>query len=301
MTKRVVLIGHPVAHSLSGAMQQAAFDAAGIPATYELWDRSPLELADAIAELRSDNFLGANVTIPHKEKAVTLVDRLTEEAHATGAVNTITREGKRLVGHNTDVPGFRVALETLVGKQRMPRQAVVLGSGGGARAVVHGLVAEGFQRIVVFNRHLHRAEGLVRHFARSAAHMELRAMPWHESIIEAELAKTKVLVNATAVGLHDDETPIPAELIAPDLLVMDLIYNPPRSRLLRDAAAAGCQVLNGEVMLLHQGAAAFTLWTGQAAPVELMHEKLAAGLAAAGADVGGAADEGAGTAGEPGA
>ena len=301
MTKRVVLIGHPVAHSLSGAMQQAAFDAAGVPATYELWDRSPLELADAIAELRSDDFLGANVTIPHKEKAATLVDRLTEEAHATGAVNTITREGKRLVGHNTDVPGFRVALETLVGKQRMPRLAVVLGSGGGARAVVHGLVAEGFQRIVVFNRHLHRAEGLVRHFSRSAAHMELRAMPWHESIIEAELAKTKVLVNATAVGLHDDETPIPVELIPPDLLVMDLIYNPPRSRLLRDAAAAGCQVLSGEVMLLHQGAAAFTLWTGQAAPVELMHEKLAAGLAAVGADVGGAADEGAGTAGEPGA
>jgi len=301
MTKRVVLIGHPVAHSLSGAMQQAAFDAAGIPATYELWDRSPLELADAIAELRSDDFLGANVTIPHKEKAATLVDRLTEEAHATGAVNTITREGKRLVGHNTDVPGFRVALETLVGKQRMPRMAVVLGSGGGARAVVHGLVAEGFQRVVVFNRHLHRAEGLVRHFSRSAAHMELRAMPWHESIIEAELAKTKVLVNATAVGLHDDETPIPVELIPPDLLVMDLIYNPPRSRLLRDAAAAGCQVLSGEVMLLHQGAAAFTLWTGQAAPVELMHEKLAAGLAAVGADVGGAADEGAGTAGEPGA
>jgi shikimate dehydrogenase len=301
MTKRVVLIGHPVAHSLSGAMQQAAFDAAGIAATYELWDRSPLQLADAIAELRTDAFLGANVTIPHKEKAATLVDRLTEEAHATGAVNTITREGKRLVGHNTDVPGFRIALDTLVGKQRMPRQAVVLGSGGGARAVVHGLVAEGFQRIVVFNRHLHRAEALVRFFAKSAAHMELRAMPWHESIIEAELAKTKVLVNATSVGLHGDETPIPAGLLSPDLLVMDLIYNPPRSRLLRDAAAAGCGVLSGEVMLLHQGAAAFTLWTGQAAPVELMHEKLAAGLAAVGADVGGAADEGAGTAGERGA
>ena len=301
MTKRVVLIGHPVAHSLSGAMQQAAFDAAGIPATYELWDRAPGELADAIAELRSDDFLGANVTIPHKEKTAALVDRLTEEAHATGAVNTITREGKRLVGHNTDVPGFRVALETLVGKQRMPRLAVVLGSGGGARAVVHGLVAEGFQRVVVFNRHLHRAEALVRFFTRSAAHMELRAMPWHESIIEAELAKTKVLVNATSVGLHGDESPIPAELIPPDLLVMDLIYNPPRSRLLRDAAAAGCQVLSGEVMLLHQGAAAFTLWTGQPAPVELMHEKLAAGLAAADAAEGGAADEGAGTAGEPGA
>lgn len=302
MTKRVVLIGHPVAHSLSHAMQQAAFDAAGVAATYELWDRSPAELAEAIAELRAEEFLGANVTIPHKEKAAALVDRLTEEAHATGAVNTITREGKRLVGHNTDVPGFRVALDALVGKQRMPRAAVVLGSGGGARAVVHGLVAEGFTRIVVFNRHLHRAEALVRFFGKSAAHMELRAMPWHESIIEAELAKAKVLVNATSVGLHGDESPLPAEVIPPDLLVMDLIYNPARTRLLRDAEAAGCQVLNGELMLLHQGAAAFTLWTGQPAPIELMREKLAEGLAAgeaAGTGTEGAAD--AGTAGGPGA
>ena len=121
MTKRVVLIGHPVAHSLSGAMQQAAFDSLGIDATYELWDRAPMALAEAIAELRSDDFLGANVTIPHKERVVPLVDRLTEEAHVTGAVNTITREGKRLIGHNTDVPGFKVALDRLVGKQKMPR------------------------------------------------------------------------------------------------------------------------------------------------------------------------------------
>ncbi len=167
-----------------------------------------MELADAVAELRTDDFLGANVTIPHKERVVPLVDRLTDEAHATGAVNTITREGKRLIGHNTDVPGFKVALDRLVGKQKMPRQAVVLGAGGGARAVVYGLITEGFQRVIVFNRHLHRAEGLVKHFGRSAAHMELRAMPWHESIIESELAKTRVLVNATSIGLTSDESPI---------------------------------------------------------------------------------------------
>ncbi len=284
MTKRVVLIGHPVAHSLSRAMQQAAFDAAGIPAAYELWDREPAELVETMEALRADDdVLGANVTIPHKEKARALMDRVTEEAHATGAVNTITREGTRLVGHNTDVAGFRVALEALVGKQRMPRAAVVLGSGGGARAVVHGLVAEGFQRIVVFNRHLHRAEAMVRFFGRSAAHMELRAMPWHESIIEAELAKSKVLVNASAVGLAGDESPIPGEVIPPDLLVMDLVYNPRETRFLRDAAAAGCTVQNGELMLLHQGAAAFTLWTGQPAPLELMREKLEEGLGASGA------------------
>jgi shikimate dehydrogenase len=273
MTKRVVLIGHPVAHSLSGAMQQAAFDALGVDAAYELWDRVPTELADAVVQLRSDEFLGANVTIPHKEKVVPLVDRLTEDAQATGAVNTITREGKRLVGHNTDVPGFKVALDKLVGKRKMPRQAVVLGAGGGARAIVHGLITQGFLRIVVFNRHLHRSEALVKHFSKSAAHMELRAMPWHESIIEAELAKTKVLVNATSIGLLDDVSPIPAEILPTDLLVLDLIYK--RTRLLRDAEAAGCSVMDGELMLLHQGAAAFTLWTGQAAPLALMQEKLA--------------------------
>ena len=114
MTKRVVLIGHPVSHSLSGAMQQAAFDSLGIDARYEMWDRPSIGLADAVAELRSDEFLGANVTIPYKERVVPLVDRLTEDAHATGAVNTLTREGKRLVGHNTDVPGFKQALDSLV-------------------------------------------------------------------------------------------------------------------------------------------------------------------------------------------
>jgi shikimate dehydrogenase len=277
MSKRVVLIGHPVAHSLSGAMQQAAFDALGIDARYELWDRAPIDLPDAIEEVRGDDFLGANVTIPHKERVVPLIDKLTEDAQATGAVNTLTREGRRLVGHNTDVPGFVVALDKLVGRQKMPRAAVVLGAGGGARAVVFGLIRAGFQRIIVFNRHLHRAEGMVKHFARSAAHMDLKAMPWHESIIESELAKTKVLINATSIGLTADVSPVPAEVITGDLLVLDLIYN--RTRLLRDAEAAGAVAMDGETMLLHQGAAAFSLWTGQNAPLEVMGEALASARA----------------------
>jgi len=272
VTKRVVLIGHPVAHSLSGAMQQAAFDHLGIDARYELWDRSPVALAEAIAELRGDEFLGANVTIPHKERVVPHADRQTEEAHATGAINTLTKEGRKLVGHNTDVAGFKVALDRLVGRQKMPRHAVVLGAGGGSRAVVYGLIREGFQRIVVFNRHLHRGESMVKYFGRSAAHMDLRAMPWHESIIEAELSKAKILINATSIGLVDDESPIPAEIIGPELLVLDLINA--QTRLLRDAAAAGCQTADGELMLLHQGAAAFSLWTGQDAPLDVMHEAL---------------------------
>jgi shikimate dehydrogenase len=273
MTKRVVLIGHPVAHSLSGAMQQAAFDAQGINAKYELWDRAPIVLPETIAEVRGDAFLGANVTIPHKERVVPLIDKLTEEAQATGAVNTLTREGRRLVGHNTDVPGFVAALDKLVGRQKMPRQAVVLGAGGGSRAVVYGLIRAGFQRIVIFNRHLHRAEGLVRHFGRSASHMELKAMPWHESIIESELARTKVLINATSIGLVDDVSPIPGEVLTGDLLVLDLIYK--RTRLLRDAESAGAAAHDGETMLLHQGAAAYTLWTGQPAPLDVMGQALA--------------------------
>lgn len=297
MTKRVVLIGHPVAHSFSGAMQQAAFDALGIDARYELWDRAPQELAAAVGELRADDILGANVTIPHKERVVPLLDRLAEEAQAVGAVNTITREGKRLIGHNTDVAGFKAALDKLVGRQKMPRHAVVLGAGGGARAVVFALITEGFQRVVVFNRHLHRGEGMVKHFARSAAHMELKAMPWHESVIEAELAKTKLLVNATALGMHEDDVAIPAELLPADLLVMDMVYNPPMTRLLRDAAAARDITLNGEAMLLAQGAASFTLWTGQPAPVERMEQELAAarerGLEASQGDPDGGAGSGA--------
>jgi shikimate dehydrogenase len=281
VSKRVVLIGHPVAHSLSGPMLQAAFDERGIDARHELLDVTVPKLPGAIEELRGPEYLGAQVTIPHKERVVSLVDRMTEEAHATGAVNTITKEGKRLVGHNTDVPGFRAGLDHLVGRQKMPRQAVILGAGGGARAVVFGLITEGFQRVIVFNRHLHRAEGLVKHFGRSASHMELRARPWHESIIESELAKTRVLINATSIGLHADESPIPAEIIPPGLLVMDLIYNPAQSRFLREAKAAGAESTeNGLVMLLQQGTAQFELWTGQPPPIDIMRERLEAALVA---------------------
>src|SRR3970282_1407615 len=119
MTRRVVLIGHPVAHSLSGAMQQAAFDALGIDATYELWDRAPIVLPDAIAELRADDYLGANITIPHKDR------------------------------------GVPPAGDQLVGRAKTPRQAVVVGAGGEAQAVAYGLIRVGFQRVIIFNRPLH--------------------------------------------------------------------------------------------------------------------------------------------------
>jgi shikimate dehydrogenase len=275
LPKRVVLIGHPVAQSLSGVLQQAAFDELGIDARYEPADTPLVALPEAIDALRGEDFLGANITVPYKDRVVPMIDRLTEDAQHTGAVDTITREGSRLVGHNTDVAGFRVALDKLVGNQKMPRAAVVLGAGGGARAAVHALITAAFQRVIVFNRHLHRAEGLVRHFARSASHMELRAMPWHESVIEAELAKTKVLVNAAFSPGAESVSPIPAELLPPELLVLDLLYVPRESQLLRDARAAGAaEVMNGDLMLLHQTAAAFELWTGRQVAIDLLATKL---------------------------
>jgi shikimate dehydrogenase len=275
MPKRVVLVGHPVSQSLSGVLQQAAFDELGIDATYEPLDVPLIQLPETIEQLRHDDYLGANVTVPYKERVAPMVDRLTEEAHATGAVDTLTAEGSRLVGHNTDVIGFRAALDALVGRQKMPKSAIVLGAGGGARAAVYTLITTAFQRVIVFNRHLHRAEGLVRHFGRTAAHMELRAMPWHDSVIEAELAKAKVLVNAAAVVDAERESPIPAELLVPDLLVLDLLYVPAETQLLRDARGAGAaETRNGDEMLVHQTAAAFNLWTGRDVSIDFLRDQL---------------------------
>ena len=275
MPKQVVLVGHPVSHSLSGELQQAAFDDGGIAARYEPLDVPLMKLGETIELLRGDDYLGANITVPYKERVVSMMDRLTDEAQQTGAVDTITREGSRLVGHNTDVNGFRAALDAIVGRQKMPKQAVIIGAGGGARAAVYVFITSGFQRVIVFNRHLHRAEGLIRHFGRSAAHMELRAMPWHESVIESELAKTKVLVNASALGNAGEQSPIPAELLQPDLLVIDLAYVPRETKLLRDAKAAGAtEAMNGDTMLLHQTAAAFNLWTGRDVSLEFLRQQL---------------------------
>lgn len=275
LPKRVVLIGHPVVQSLSSALHQAAFDAKGIDARYEPNDVPLITLPDAIDALRGDEFLGANIAYPYKERVAPMVDRLTEDAQATGAVDTITREGSRLVGHNTDVVGFRSALDELIGRQKMPKNAVIIGAGGGARAAVYVLITAGYQRVIVFNRHLHRAESLVRHFGRSASHMELRAMTWHESVIEAELSKAKVLINASAVADPATTSPINHELLPPELLVLDLIYWPRDTKLLRDARAAGAtETQNGDTMLLHQTAAAFNLWTGMTVDLDMLREHL---------------------------
>lgn len=275
MSKRVVLLGQPVTHSLSEALQEAAFAAADIDATYEPIDTPTVDLPDAIRALRSEDYLGANIGVPHKDRVAAMLDRLTEEAQATGAVDTITRDGDQLVGHNTDVIAFKPTLEELVGNAKMPKNAVVVGAGGGGRAVIYCLIQAGFHNVALFNRHLHRGERLVKHFGRSASHMELKARPWHESVIEAELAKTDILVNASAMGRNPEETPIPGELLPPDILVMDLHYVPEQTRLLREAEAAGAtRAMNGDFMLVEQTIAAFELWTGEKAPRSVIEKTL---------------------------
>lgn len=275
MPTRVVLLGHPVSHSLSESLLRAAFAAGNVDATYEPIDTPTVDLPEAVAALRGEGYLGAAIGQPHKERVVPMLDRLTDEAQKTGAVDTITRDGGHLVGHNTEVLGFRPALDELVGNQKMPRNAVLLGAGGAARAVVHTLIAAGFQNVVVFNRHLHRAERLTKHFARSSSHMELKAKPWHESVIEAELSKTDILINASSVGRDPAESPLPAELLPPELLVLDLHFVPEETRLLADARAAGAtKAMNGDIMLIHQSAAAYELWTGQPAPRDVIRAQL---------------------------
>jgi shikimate dehydrogenase len=277
MPKRVVLLGHPVSHSLSETLQRAAFAAAGIDATYEPVDTPTLALPEAIEALRGEDYLGASISVPHKDRVVPMLDRLTDEAQRTGAVDTVTKDGGQLIGHNTEVLGFRPALDALVGNQKMPKAAVVLGAGGGARAVVQTLIGVGFLSVVVFNRHLHRAERLVKHFARSSSHMDLRAKPWHESVIEAELAKTDILVNASSVGRDPAESPLAAELLPPEILVLDLHCVPQETKLMKDAVAAGAtRVMNGDVMLVGQSARAFELWTGEKAPVDVIRAQLEA-------------------------
>ena len=278
--QRLPVIGQTFTHSAFEAVQRAAIEAAELPLAIERWDRKPHQVPDAIAELHNDAFAGALVVAPHKERAAALVSALSDDAHLTGAVNLIRRDGLRLRGHNTDVDGVRAGLMAILprAQAQWPRNAVVLGAGGGARAVVAVLLGAGFQRVSLFNRHLHRAEAVVAHFARAARHMELRARPWHETILEAELAKAQLLVNASGIGVEGSSSPIPVELLPEDLYVLDLVLNHAVTPLMAEAKARGGTVANGQGSFLASSAATFLLLTGQEPPPEVMRTALAAEL-----------------------
>jgi shikimate dehydrogenase len=278
--QRLPVIGQSFAHSAVEVVQRAAFEAAGLPIEIERWERRPHQLAAAVEALRDDSFAGALIAAPHKERAAGMTNALSDDAKVSGAVNVVVRDGVRLRGHNTDVDGVRAGLAAILPKVagKWPRQAVVLGAGGGARAVVAVLIGSGFQRIAVFNRHLHKAEAVVAHFARSTRQTDLRALPWHETFLEVELAKAKLLVNASGIGVEEGASPVPPELLGAGIFVLDLVLNHATTPLMGDAEARGGTVANGHAAFLAGSAVTFQLLTGQAAPADAMRAALAVEL-----------------------
>ncbi len=253
------IVLHPSGHTRSPGMHNAAFRALGLDAVYLAFDVPPAALPAAVAGLRA---LGARhfaVSIPHKEAVMARLDLVDETARRIGAVNTVTLRDGRLVGSNTDWIGAVRALEretALAG-----RRAVVLGAGGTARAVVFGLRERG-ARIAVLNRTPERAAALARELGADSS----------GSLADLAGMAHDVLVNTTSVGLRSDASPVAPEALRAGSVVLDAVYDPERTRLLRDAEARGARTVSGKWMLVHQAAAQLELWTGLSAPIDVMAE-----------------------------
>ncbi len=265
--RRAGVIGDPVEHSLSPVMHNAAMRDLGIDARYELWGTALADLPDRVGSLRMPDILGANVTVPHKQAVMALIDEISETARRIGAVNTIIPVGGRLLGENTDAYGFRRSVE-LASADRLIERAVILGAGGASRAVIVALQEMGAREITLANRTAEKASAL-------AAEFGIASVAWSD-VAAAAFPTTDILVNATALGWHD-EMPVPAatlEKLPEKALVMDLTYR--HTPLLRAAETCGLQTLDGLGMLIHQGARALELWTGMRAPVDVMREAVIA-------------------------
>jgi shikimate dehydrogenase len=278
---RLPIIGHPLNPTPLDGVLRAGLDAAGTGIVLERWELRPHQLADALREVREgDDFAGAIIASPHKEKATPLTDALSDDARLSGAVNVLVRVEGRLRGHNTDMDGVRAGLVSILPrvKGKWPRNAVVLGAGGGARAVVAVLIGSGLQRVAVLNRHLHKAEAVVAHFTRAARHMELRARPWHDAIIEAELSRAELLVNASGIGVEVGESPIPGDLLPPDRYVLDLVLNHASTPLMDEAKARGGTVANGQGAFIEGCGQTVRLLTGTTPVAETLRSALAAEL-----------------------
>ena len=263
---RLGLIGDPIAHSISPAMQMAGFAALGLNATYDLWPTPAADLAARMVNLRAPDVLGANVTVPHKSAVMALLDDITPLARRAGAVNTIVHQDSRLLGDNTDIHGFATALAEVC-QNVSTRPTLVLGAGGAARAVILALEAMGVDRIAVANRTSDRIERL----AADLAPTRIIPVKLDDPSLAAEVRAAGILINATTIGWHAGETPLPIALLsrlAPSAVVVDLTYRD--TDLLLAARARGLRTLDGLAMLVHQGAKALELWTGQSAPVAAM-------------------------------
>ena len=251
------IVLHPAGHTRSPAMHNAAFAETGIDAAYLAFDVHPDRLEDALAGARALGVRQLAVSLPHKQAVLAHLDEVEPCARAIGAVNTITLRDGRLVGTNTDWIGAVRALER--SRELAGARVVVLGAGGTARALVYGLVERG-ALVTVLNRTPERAQGLAEELG-AAGVGPLR-----------DLAQTphEVLVNTTSVGLRTDDSPVPAADLLAESLVMDVVYDPEETRLLRDARARGAHTITGKWMLVYQAAEQFREWTGREAPLELM-------------------------------
>ncbi len=281
--QKIVLIGDPVAHSRSPLMQNAALAHLGIAARYEAVRTSAEELAERVASLRDPTFLGANVTLPHKQAVVPLLDTLEDEAARIGAVNTIYKHADgALRGANTDAPALLADLAE-AGFAPAGRTALVLGASGAARAAAFALAGARVAALVVANRTAERAEALLADVLLGITDETgltpdgtppptLVALALDDPELADYVAGCDLLINATALGWHDDETPLPAPPVGPHTLVYDMVYRP--TRLLHEAAARGASTRTGIGMLLHQGALALARWTGREPPLEVMRAAL---------------------------
>jgi len=277
-TRVTGVVGWPIAHSISPAMHNAAFAALGLDWCYLPFAVPPERLPDAIAGVRALGLAGVNVTVPHKQALLPLMDELTPAAATIGAGNTVIVCDGRLVGHNTDAEGFLRALRE-AGCDPAGVPALVLGAGGAARAVVYALLGAG-ARVTVLNRDAARAAALVRALDAGHAHA-LRAGALDLATLRERAPGARLVVNATSLGMwpHVEGSPWPAALPFPaDAMAYDLVYNPRETAFMRQARAAGAVAAGGLGMLVHQGAEAFERWTGLTAPVDVMADACARAL-----------------------
>ncbi|MFQ5997230.1 MAG: shikimate dehydrogenase [Dehalococcoidales bacterium] len=271
-TKVCGIIGDPIEHTMSPVMHNAAFRELGLDYVYLPFRVRQEELGKAIAGMRALNIRGLNVTIPHKVTIIPLLDKLDPLAEKIGAINTIVNEAGVLTGYNTDATGF---LQALLDRGVKPegKNVVILGAGGASRAISFILTERGAS-LVILNRQLTRAEELVHRIAQ-VFQKEVKALALSEENLAKVLAKADILINTTSVGMIPDinETPVPAELLKPGLIVFDIVYNPIQTRLLKEAEVAGAKTIDGLEMLVWQGALAFEKWIGQQAPLEVMRQE----------------------------
>ena len=252
-------------------MHNAAFEALGLVWQYDLLPVPPGQLGTALADLRAGEFRGANVTVPHKSAVMAFLDEIDDAARTIGAVNTITVQGKRWRGHNTDAAGFVRALRE-AGLEPAGRRALLLGAGGAARAAAYALAQAGCA-VAIHNRTTNRAAKLVHHLQDLDLCAPVAWVPGKAALDQLDLARFDLLVNATSVGMwpRAEDTPWARELAMPShWTVFDLVYNPLETRLLWQARQAGANTIDGLGMLVWQGALAFALWTGQEPPADLM-------------------------------